>query len=1362
MIAPAKAHFSAIGAATVQRTGHRAFATRAAALRAKGSSARSAGPRGLPARAGGSALALALLVLLLTAAPAMAGQAHVFKSSFGSSGSGSGQFNENNENAGIAVDQSTGDVYVADEQNHRVEKFDASGKFILMFGKEVDQTTGANVCTAASGDTCKAGVSTTNPGSLIQPTFIAVDNSAGPSAGDVYVADSTNHVVSKFNSSGNLISAWGSGGQLGSSPGKKFQEFAGIAVDSTGTLYVLEQSRMFEFEQDGTFIKEFEPAFGTENSGTAVDSAGDIYKVRESGAVAKLDPSGASLIETVDPGPATGIAVDPATDQLYVVHADHLSRYSSSGTLLEVSFGSSHITNATGVAVKGSSGRAYVSDTGASAVEIFDPVPVPDVSTGSASAITSSTAALSGHLDPAGTGEVTGCRFEYGTETSYGQTAPCSPLPPYSEPADVSTELSGLSSSTEYHYRLVVENANGEAGGQDRTFHTPYVPFVNAAFANPIGETTANLLGQINPEGAKTEYQFEYSTSPTGPFTSTGTQTLPFEDEEFHFVEAEATGLQPRTTYYWRLTATNEAGTTTNPSPEFQHFSHFETTGPPNADTFPAHSFRGETIHVTGAVVSHNFDTHYHFEYVSQEKFEAGEFTEAASTPELDAGSAERGSFIVGQDLPGLQAGATYHFRLVATNTAAGNPVILGNEETLTVPTPVKAEGEETCPNAQFRTGPSAHLPDCRAYEQVTPAEKAGSQDNYAGGPSITVPGYDGDHVLLETFSKFGKDVNPTVATAYLFSRTPSGWQTSSDAPQPQTADNTHTILPLFFTPNLSNFLLTSRWVSTIFNGSHEVEFMTGPIDGPYTKVASSDVGAGGFFFEATKWIAQSRDGSTAILESEDHELLGHPTGTTSNRDLYEFSQGQLRQLNLLGGGETIGTCGAQIAEGLETHGQGATHVSSVSHSGSINSVSAEGSRVFFEAYPNECPSEQERDVGGPNIHVYMRLNGKQTVDVGAYKFEGANPQGTSLFLSKVNGETLEFFSYDTEAETAKHLFSIKEGASGDNKISQVGEVISEDGNVFYFETEAQLTPEAPPLVAQSGLLLINLYRYDIETESMSYIGQPDQGESGYYTSPDGRYFYWDSSGNSEEAVPGVPGGGSELPQAYRYDSVENVVQCISCASPFNPEPALRSVMFVQDGPIRDRPSPLGMPASANGDYVFFAAQSELVPRDVNGEVVAGQSQYESSPSSDVYEWRKNGVDGCAHVQGCLALISSGIDGTKNEVLGTTPSGRDVFIGTHSQLVPSDADTSGDLYDVRIGGGYPPPPPRPVECEGDACSTPANPPNDPTPSSSTYHGPGNEHPVNHKHHKKHHKHKKTKKHHKRSHKRTGHNHGGHK
>src|SRR6202035_5873949 len=108
--------------------------------------------------------------------------------------------------------------------------------------------------------------------------------------------------------------------------------------------------------------------------------------------------------------------------------------------------------------------------------------------------------------------------------------------------------------------------------------------------------------------------------------------------------------------------------------------------------------------------------------------------------------------------------------------------------------------------------------------------------------------------------------------------------------------------------------------------------------------------------------------------------------------------------------------------------------------------------------------------------------------------------------------------------------------------------------------------------------------------------------------------------------------------------------------------------------------------------------------------------------------WRRVGVDGCVRLEGCVNLISSGTDGFLVGLLGSAEEGRDVFFTSHSQLVSGDNDSAGDIYDARIGGGFPAVA-RPPECEGDACSTPVSPPNDPTPSSFTFNGQGNAPPV---------------------------------
>jgi hypothetical protein len=141
---------------------------------------------------------------------------------------------------------------------------------------------------------------------------------------------------------------------------------------------------------------------------------------------------------------------------------------------------------------------------------------------------------------------------------------------------------------------------------------------------------------------------------------------------------------------------------------------------------------------------------------------------------------------------------------------------------------------------------------------------------------------------------------------------------------------------------------------------------------------------------------------------------------------------------------------------------------------------------------------------------------------------------------------------------------------------------------------------------------------------------------------------------------------------------------------------------------------------SGDGNRVFFNSYDALLLRDTNG-------------AEDVYEWeRAFSPEACAQMgaevyvakaEGCLSLISSGQSHEDSEFLDASASGNDVFFSTSSKLVPSDPGLI-DVYDARVGGGISEPTP-PVICQGEACQPPAVTPNDPSPASPGYHGPGN-------------------------------------
>ena len=647
------------------------------------------------------------------------------------------------------------------------------------------------------------------------------------------------------------------------------------------------------------------------------------------------------------------------------------------------------------------------------------------------------------------------------------------------------------------------------------------------------------------------------------------------------------------------------------------------------------------TVTVTTLEAGAPFDVHYHFEYVDEARFQEDGFAGASTTPEVE------GSGPVGEDLPGLQSGQRYHYRLVATSTAPGDPVVEGEEQTLTVPVPGQTEAgtveaqPSPCPNEALRGGHSAHLPDCRAYEQVTPENKEGAQDVFKYGISAegSLVGEDGEHFMLHAPGvQWGPSPDARVAN-YFFTRTPSGWRMTSTRPEGEAGP--YSYQPFLFSPDLTQVGLEVEWDTTEASFSPNIEMEAGPPGGPYVTAAS--IPRGEVVRQAT-WVAASADGSKLILQTGDHSLLGHATGTVSGDDLYEFSGGQLRQLNVLTGGGAISSCGAKLVDGFEDyegHQEGSLS--------SPHAVSADGSRVFFE---DNCTHD-----------LYMRANGAETVDLGEYLFLAANAEGSKVLLER-HSSAYEALLYEVSTGGVKPLFSAHEpisaGAAG------AYPVVSEDLSAIYFMSGERLTPEAPPIVQEGDAkdAGIDLYRYDIVKGQLRFVVQTEKDSGAYFegrsTSPDGRYYYWISYG-----AGGVPGGAAETNQVYRYDSLEDVVQCMSCASSFDPRPQSEATFLTTGTTIGPDNVPNLADASSNGDFVFFDTPAALVPEDVDGEapIEGVNGVYPSiaySLSSDVYEWRKDGVDGCAHVQGCLALISSGTGGYKNEFLGTTPSGRDV------------------------------------------------------------------------------------------------------
>jgi uncharacterized protein (TIGR02145 family) len=153
--------------------------------------------------------------------------------------------------------------------------------------------------------------------------------------------------------------------------------------------------------------------------------------------------------------------------------------------------------------------------------------------------------------------------FEYGVTTSYGSTAtiPQNPVTGNSN-VNVTSDLTGLTPGTTYHFRIKTENSLGITYSSDMTFTTlGKVPDVTVLAATNLQIKTATISGSVNPNYLLTIVTFEWGTSTSFENTITLTQSTVTGNSSEN-VSVDLTGLTSGTIYYFRIKATNELGTT--------------------------------------------------------------------------------------------------------------------------------------------------------------------------------------------------------------------------------------------------------------------------------------------------------------------------------------------------------------------------------------------------------------------------------------------------------------------------------------------------------------------------------------------------------------------------------------------------------------------------------------------------------------------------------------------------------------------------------------------------------------------------------------------------------------------------------
>jgi hypothetical protein len=332
------------------------------------------------------------------------------------------------------------------------------------------------------------------------------------------------------------------------------------------------------------------------------------------------------------------------------------------------------------------------------------------------------------------------------------------------------------------------------------------------------------------------------------------------------------------------------------------------------------------------------------------------------------------------------------------------------------------------------------------------------------------------------------------------------------------------------------------------------------------------------------------------------------------------------------------------------------------------------------------------------------------------------------------------------------------------------GGAVSEDGSRIYFELGGNLYLRAGSTTvavdaaaggggsfetaATDGSLAFftkagHLYRFDAGTgtatdltpggEVEGVLGATPDGTHLYYATADGLYLHRggaatkiaagaDASnfppatgtarvaadGNlaflSSQPLTGFDNAGNA--QAFIYSAASGTLTCASC----NPGGARALGAAAIPGASANGVGPVATRAyksralSASGTRLFFQTPDKLAAADTNGAL-------------DVYQWEAQGTGSCLRPGGCVSLISSGRSPGGATFVDASADGSEAYFLTDDSLVPADPGLV-DLYNARVGGGFPVPP-VPIACVGDACQPVPSAPDDTPPATLLTRAEGN-------------------------------------
>jgi hypothetical protein len=1217
--------------------------------------------------------------------------------SFATEGSGAGQVADPH---GVAIEQESGTVFLADRNNNRIDRFAAEGAFQLAWGFGVADGSSKTLqmCTTLCFGGLGAPFEGFGSGQFNEPEGIAVDDSLSTSHGDVYVLDHGNNRVQKFGPEGEFLLMFGGGvnattkgdvcvageacqaGVAGPGPGE-FQALGGrsIAIGATGTVYVGDENRVQKFSPTGALEGEIPLAGVGAIENLALDSSKHLYiaaselagvhEYEESGAEVATPPrdeSGERRFLVIAPGPGGELFVND-----FRAGRHHIFTYNAAGDQT-ASFDAGEEAQDGGQQGIGYSEnlKALYVLTGMVRV-VSPPPPGPFVLIGSESSgeLQTTSAALGATINPEGP-KATSYHFEYGTSAAYDHSTAEVPLAlePF-EDLPASAAITGLLPSTTYHFRVVAGNGTQSTNGPDQTFTTLPPVSIDSTSVTQVNATSADLQAELNPHGVAGEYHFEYDTTPYTEGQAPHGTSVPIPEGSLSAATSDLArselvqGLVPSTTYYYRVVAHNSLGAVQGPGRSFTTQGsgavlpdgrQWEMVSPPNkhgAPLQPMSEFGG----VLQAAADGGAFAFYSLGPTDTEPQGNRSIDDTQLLAKRGAGGWSTENITTAhEEIAKPEVGSPSEYRLFSEDLSSALLEPLGA-------TPLSSKTTERTPYRREEDG--EYMPLLPAENMLAGVKFGGEEfrkgtGEYSGGVTFRTASPDGKHVLLESTqaltSGFKAGFVPTTSSLYELSG--ETLQLVSVLPGP--ADEP-----------------TAEAGLRVEVGDND-QSMRGAISADGSRVVFGTVGGHLYLRDVslgqTVKLDEPQPGAAALQRTPLFQ------GATGDGDKVFFTdEARLTTDATKASGRDLYMCEVKVSPG----GQLECVLSDLS----VDSNAGERADVQGEV----------SSFGADGGKVYFAANGVLTA--------AANARGGHAVpanCASTEDEPCNLYVYDTNAK----------------RIALVAVVSSLDAPDWNGEHVLRLSK----LTARS--------------------------------SPSGRYFAFMSERpltgyDNRDASPSAAGARDE--EVFEYDAQSEALRCVSC----NPTGARPVGVFdknqfpgllVDEARIWPNRWLAGsIPGwTANNIFVslyqsrylsdsgrlFFDAADALSPLDTNGTIHG---------VNDVYEYEPAGVGSCtseatAYVPGdagCVNLISAGTSPEESAFLDASENRDEVFFLTASRLVGSDVDGALDVYDAHVcsvSSPCPPPPPTPSPaCEGDACQNPVAPPSDATPASLTYKGPGN-------------------------------------